>query len=325
MKKELESKSSRFTDTLKYLWNGLGVWLICIIIFILLAVSTKTFLSSNNLINVVRQVAVTGIVALGATFVVLSGEIDLSQGSVVALIGCICAKLIVESGMSVALSIVISLVIGCLIMTVIGVIISVAGVPSFIATLGLQYVILGVVLLLTNSIPIIGLPDSFTYIARGYIGGIPLSAIILFVVFILGAFALKYFPFGRNVIVVGENPLVAELSGIRVTMTKILVYSLAGVTSSLGGIVLASRLGSGQPSSGTDVSLMALAAVFIGSASKGGVMSTLAGTLIIGMISNGLNLLGVAAAWKNVALGSIIITAVALDVAKSRRAKRDMS
>jgi ribose transport system permease protein len=314
------SRHSVIAMGLKAIWSRLGIWLICILMFSLLSFSTDNFLTVGNLINVVRQVAVMGIVALGSTFVVLCGEIDLSQGGVVALIGCVCAKLIMEMDVYYIVAIIISLLLGCLIMTAIGVVITVFRVPSFIATLGLQYVLLGVVILMTNSQPITGLPSEFTVIARGYIGGvIPVAAIILFVIYLIGAFVLKYLAFGRNVMIVGENPTAAMLSGINVIFSKIAVFSIAGIMSAMGSVVLAARLASGQPSSGSDISLMALAAVFIGGANGGSVMNTMAGTFIIGLINNGLNLIGVNASWKNVALGSIIITAVALDMVRSKR------
>lgn len=313
-------KEPLFIRGIQKIWVGLGVWLICILMFVLLTITTENFLSMTNIINVIRQVAVTGIVALGSTFVVLCGEIDLSQGGIVALLGCVCAKLIMEAGIHHLLAIIIVLAMGCLIMTLIGIIITYLKVPSFIATLGLQYILLGFVILMTNSQPIIGLPESFTVIARGYVGGlIPIAAIILFVVYMIGIFVLKYLSFGRNVIVVGENPTAATLSGISVNFNKIAVFAIAGVMSALGSVVLTARLASGQPSSGSDVSLMALAAVFIGGANGGSALNTLAGTFIIGLINNGLNLLGVHASWKNVALGAIIIFAVALDSARSKR------
>ena len=309
---------------LKKAWNSMGVWLICILLFAIMSVVTDTFCTSDNLINLIRQIAVTGIVALGATFVVLCGEIDLSQGGFVCLFGCLVAYFIMNMGIPVPIAILITLLIGAVGMALVGAIVALLHVPSFIATLGIQYVLSGLVLMLTDSQPITGLPSGFTAIARGYLFGdtIPIVVLILLGVFALGAFVLRYVVFGRNVIIVGENAQTATLSGISVPMVKICSFAIAGACSSLGGIVLASRLGSGQPSSGSDVSLMALAAVFVGGASKGSVINTFAGTLIIGMINNGLNLIGVSPAWKNIILGLIIITAVVMDIMRSRKASR---
>ena len=310
----------KIKDGIKSVWSFLGVWLICILLFVVMSISADSFFDRTNLINIVRQIATVGIVALGATFVVMSGEIDLSQGGYVCLCGCLVAHMIINMGMGIVPAILLTIALGAVSMALVGVIVSLLHVPSFIATLGMQYVLAGFVLLLTNSQPITGLPDSFTAIARGYIfDTIPIAGVILIVAVLIGAFVLKYLPFGRSVIIVGENPQAARLSGISVPLIKIAAFAVAGGCSAVGGIILASRLGSGQPSSGSDVSLMALASVYVGGASKGSVFNTFAGTLIIGMINNGLNQLGISPAWKNITLGFIIIVAVILDVCRSHK------
>lgn len=313
----------KITNAVSRIWNTMGVWLICILLFTVMSVGNEKFFEVSNLINIVRQIAVTGVVALGATFVVMSGEIDLSQGGYVCLCGCLCAYMIMKMEMNIYAAILLTIAISAVSMALVGVVVAYLHVPSFIATLGMQYVLAGLVLLLTNSQPISGLPSNFTYIARGYIFGdtIPVAGVILFVAVLIGAFVLKYTVFGRRIIVVGENRQAANLSGINVPLTKIAAFAVAGGCSALGGIILAARLGSGQPSSGSDVSLMALASVYVGGASKGSIINTLAGTLIIGMINNGLNLMGVSPAWKSITLGLIIIAAVILDIFRSRKAK----
>lgn len=243
-----------------YAWNKLGVWLVFIILFILLAFANEKFLLPANLINVVRQICVNAVVALGATYVVLCGEIDLSQSSLAVLAGCGCAMLIMKAGMNIYLAMVISLAAGTVVGALMGLIVTKLRVQSFIATLGMQYALAGVVLLLTNSQPITGLPDSFAVFGRGYVGPIPVPSIILVIVFLIGAFVLKYTAFGRNVLAVGENPTAANLSGISVHRTKIAVFAIAGLMSAMGGLLLTARLSSGQPSSGSDLSLQALAA-----------------------------------------------------------------
>lgn len=193
-------------------------------------------------------------------------------------------------------------------------------VGSFITTLGFSYVLEGIVLLLTNSQPISGLPEAFLVIGRGYLGPIPVPVIILAVTFILSAFVIKYMKFGRNVLAVGENAGAAKLCGINVAKNKIAVFAVAGLASAFGGIVLASRLSSGQPSSGGDLSLQVLAAVYVGGTSSGSMSAILAGVLILQLISNGLNLFGVSGYWQKVALGIIIVLAVALDMFRLERA-----
>lgn len=314
-------KENKITKILKGIWNKLGVWLITILLFVVMSLATNNFLTVTNLVNVIRQVAVTGIVALGATFIVTSGEIDLAQGGVACLSGCGCAYLMMNSGINPWISILITIIISIIAYGLVGAIVAYLNVPSFIATLGFNYALSGLVLLLTNSKAITGLPENFTNIARGYIFGesVPIVAIILVVLFAIGAFVQKYMVFGRNVAIVGENRQAAELSGINVKLIKVLAFAVGGACSAFAGIVLAARLGSGQPSSGADLSLMALAAVYVGGASNSSVTNTLAGTLIIGMINNGLNLIGLHAAFKEIILGAIIVVAVILDVIRSRK------
>ena len=303
-------------------FNQLGVWIVVAVLFIILAVVSPQFLLKNNLVNLIRQISVTGIVALGATFIILAGEIDLSSGNMLALMGCACATLMVRLGIPVLAAILIAILIGCCIGLLVGLTVTKLNVPSFIATLGIQYVLQGAVLLLTGSRPVTNLPEGFLVLGRGYIAGIPVSTVFMLLLFLLGAGVLKYSKFGRDVLAVGENPTAAYLSGIHVDRVKILVFVIGFALSAFGGTVLASRLSSGQPTSGVDVTLEALAAVYIGGSTKGSIMTTLAGALIIGMISNGLNLLEVSSYWQKVALGLIIVAAVAMDIFRSRKAEK---
>ena len=201
-------------------WDKLGIWLVFILIFAFLSIACDNFLSSSNLINIVRQMCVTGVVAFGAAFVVLGGEIDLSQGGIACLSGCLAAKLIVEYGINMWFAIGIVLIMGIVVGLVMGAIVTYWHVGSFITTLGFSYVLEGIVLLLTNSQPISGLPEAFLVIGRGYLGPIPVPVIILAVTFILSAFVIKYMKFGRNVLAVGENAGAAKLCGINVAKTR---------------------------------------------------------------------------------------------------------
>ena len=311
------TKTLKYKTLIRKLWDSLGVWLIFIVLFILLSLLSDNFLTGSNLLNIVRQISVNGIIALGATLVVMSGEIDLSQGSLAALIGCFCAMLMVR-GISPIVAILIALMVGFLIGILMGVAVAFLKVPSFITTLAMMYSLSGAVLLLTNSQPISGLPESFLVLGRGYLGFIPVPVLITTVVLIVTWFMIKFLPFGRYTLAIGENENAARLSGINVAKTRVLIFAFAGLASALGGIVLASRLSSGQPSSGSDLSLQALAAVFIGNASGKKVTNTIAGALIMGLINNGLNLMEVNASWQKVALGLILIGAVGLDVVRNK-------
>lgn len=316
----INKKRNSFIEIINKFTNAMGVWFVVVLFFIILSLTTDTFLSYANLINVVRQICVNAMVALGAAYVILGGEIDLSTGNMCALTGCGAALLMV-AGVNMWVAIVIVLIVGSLIGALTGVVITFLKIPSFIASLGMSYVILGATLLLTNSEPISGLPAQFMTFGRGYIADvIPVPVIILIVFFAVGAFFLKYTSFGRSVISVGENPVAARLSGIDVLTSKILIFAIGGFTASAAGIVLASRLSSGQPMAGGDIGLTAIAAVFVGGTEKGSAMNVLAGAFVLGLVNNGLNLLEVNAYWQKVALGLIIILAVLLDQIRASRA-----
>ena len=309
--------------------NQLGVWLILIGLLIALAIliGPSVFLGTN-LINVIRQICVVGVMAMGATFVILCGEIDLSAGAMAALSGCASAFLIVNLQMGVVVSIILTLIVGMVFGAVMGIAVTYLHVESFIATLGMQYILTGLVLLLTNGSPILNLPQEYLVIGRGYLFDvIPVPTVILLGLVLISAFVLKYTKFGRDVMAVGENRVAARLSGINVIRTKLIVFALAGGVSALSGIMLASRLSSGQPTAAGDLSLEALAAVHVGggaaaTGTQSGVIGTLAGALIIGFINNGMNLLEINSYWQKVVLGTVIILAVALDGYRTYSAKQ---
>jgi ribose/xylose/arabinose/galactoside ABC-type transport system permease subunit len=320
---EASIKQSGISSITKRIWklsSLLGVWLVVVLFFIILSLTTETFLTYANLMNVARQICVNALVALGAGYVILGGEIDLSTGTLCAFVGCIAAMLMV-SGMNMWLAIIIAIVIGTLIGCVTGVIVTYLRIPSFIASLGMSYVILGANLLFTNSEPISGLPEPFMILGRGYIADvIPVPVIILLLFYIVGAFILRYTPFGRDVISVGENKIAARLSGIDVIKTKILIFAIGGFTASAAGVVLTSRLSSGQPMAAGDIGLTAIAAVFVGGTEKGSALDVLAGSVVLGLVNNGLNLLEVNSYWQKIALGLIITLAVLIDQVRASKA-----
>lgn len=316
MKKKEESN---LKSKLYSIANGMGAWLIILILIVVMSVINSKFLTVSNFINVFRQVCVVGICSLGVSFVVLGGEIDLSSGMGATFAGCNAALLITKCNLPMWLAILIAVAIGALVGAFSGLIVTYWKIPSFIGTLGVQYVVQGLILITTNSMPVTGLPDGFLYLGRGYIADvIPVPVVIMILFFIVGAFLLKYTPFGRSVIAVGENAEAAALSGLKVNLTKMVMFTLGGVCAACAGIIMTARLSSGQPSSGADLGLQALAAVYIGGTFKGSMFNTLAGALVWGFINNSLNLLGVSAYWQKVVLGGIIILAVLLDSIRAR-------
>lgn len=300
--------------------NNMGAWLIILILFIVMTIAKgDKFLSVDNILNVFRQVCVVSIAALGVSFVVLGGEIDLSSGMNATFAGCNAAILITQKGIPMWPAILIAVLIGAVIGTISGLVVTYWRIPSFIGTLGMQYIVQGLVLVTTNSMPVTGLPDAFLYLGRGYIAGfIPVPVVIMLVFYAIGAFVLKYTPFGRSVIAVGENAEAAVLSGLKVNLTKVMMFAIGGFCAAFAGIIMTARLSSGQPSSGGDMSLQALAAVYIGGTFKGSMINTLAGALAWGFVNNGLNLLSVNAYWQKVALGAVIIAAVLYDSIRAK-------
>lgn len=278
------------------------------------------FLTPDNLINVIRQVSITAIIGIGMTFVLISGEIDLSVGSIAALAGIV-VTMGLKDGLPMVIAIVLAMGVGALCGFANGGIHVYARIPSFIVTMGMLNIARGVVLVITNSYPVTGLPDSFKVIGRGYVGFLPVPVIIMFVCYILGYLVLKYVKFGRSIFAIGGNIEAARLSGISVNRNKILIYVLCGVTAAIGGIVLASRMFSGQPSAGDGLELNAIAACVIGGTSttggKGRIWGTFLGALIMGIITNGMNLLNISTNWQLIVQGAIIIIAVGLDRIKN--------
>lgn len=299
--------------------NSIGAWLLIIIIVLIMSVASDNFLTISNIINVLRQVCVVGICAVGVSFIVLGGGIDLSLGMGATFAGCNAALLITKFDVPMGPAILLSVLLGAAIGFCTGCIVTFWKVPPFIGTLGVQYIIQGLILVTTNSMPVTGLPDAFLFLGRGYIAdAIPVPVIIMMGFYIVGAFLLKYTVFGRSVVAIGENIEAASLSGLRVQQTKVLMYVIGGFCASCAGIILTARLSSGQPSSGADLSLQALAAVYIGGTFKGSMLNTLAGALVWGLINNGLNMVGVNAYWQKVVLGAVIIIAVLFDSVRAR-------
>lgn len=301
-------------------WNDMAILGIFAILVVGLTVLKPVFLTPDNLINVIRQVSITAIIGIGMTFVLISGEIDLSVGSIAALSGII-VTMSLKDGFPMIVAILLAMGAGALCGLVNGGIHVYARIPSFIVTMGMLNIARGLVLVITNSYPVTGLPDSFKVIGRGYVGFLPVPVIIMLICYILGYIVLKYIKFGRSIFAIGGNIEAARLSGISVNRNKILIYVLCGATAAIGGIVLASRMFSGQPSAGDGLELNAIAACVIGGTSttggKGRIWGTFLGALIMGIITNGMNLLNISTNWQLIVQGAIIIIAVGLDRIKN--------
>ena len=295
-----------------------GLLTLCVILW----AATPHFLTVSNLLNVLEQTALNAVVAVGMTFVIISGGIDLSVGSVLALAG-ICLALALEAGVPAPAAIAIALAVGVACGLVNGLLITLGRLPPFIATLGMMSVARGVALLLAEGRPISGFSEGFRALATERILTIPSPVLITIVIYAVAHFVLTRTVFGRTTYAIGGNEEAARLSGVQVRFHKTAVYGVAGLTSAAAAVVLTARLNSAQPTAGTMYELDAIAATVIGGSSllggEGAVSGTLIGALIMGVLRNGLNLLNVSSFLQQVVIGVVIIGAVLVDMSLKRR------
>jgi ribose/xylose/arabinose/galactoside ABC-type transport system permease subunit len=282
------------------------------------------FASQVNLLNLVRQVSVIGIVALGEMLVILTGGIDLGVGSIVAFSGVVAAAL-QRGNAGVVPTLILPLLVGAATGLGVGLLVTKGNIPSFVATLGVLAGLQGATLVFTNAQPVTGLKDDFRFIGTGYVGEIPVPIVIYGVMIVLAAILLGRTTFGRGIYAIGGNESAARLSGIRVDLVRTLVFVISGACASLGALILTARLNSGQPQSGQGYELDAIASVVIGGTSlsggRGTVFGTVAGALLIGVLSNGLVLMNVSPYYQPIIKGGIIVGAVLLDQLGRRRSR----
>lgn len=305
-------------NTMKYM-SELTTVIALIILMAVITIINSNFLTANNLLNLLLQVTSNALIAFGMTFVILTGGIDLSVGSILALSSALTAGLL-GSGMPVTLAILISLILGCILGMMNGLLISYGKLAPFIVTLATMTIFRGATPVYTNGNPITkGLSDTFLFqfLGQGYIVGIPFPVIIMFIVFIVLYVLLHKTAFGKSVYAIGGNEKAAYISGVKLNKVKIIIYSISGIMASISGLIITSRLSSAQPTAGASYEMDAIAAVVLGGTSlsggKGRILGTLIGALIIGVLNNGLNIIGVSAFWQQVVKGVVILIAVLID------------
>jgi ribose transport system permease protein len=282
-----------------------------------LALLEPQFLTSSNLLNVGRQASVLIIVACGMTLVILSGNIDLSVGSALALCAVVGASLSANGGLDAPATIIVMVVLGMAVGAVKGGLVAWGEINSFIVTLGMMTVLRGAALTFTGGYPIAGVPDGVRYLGFGVVGGIPAPVIVSAATFILVALLLSKTVIGRHIYAIGGNEISSHIAGVPVAYTKFLIFVISGALCGLAAVVLLGRLGAGLPTSAEGLELDAIAAVILGGSSlfggRGTVFGTLFGALILACLQNGLNLIGVNSFVIKILSGVIIILAVLLD------------
>ena len=296
----------------------IGLVLLCVALWIL----TPHFLTVANLLNIVQQTSINAIVAAGMTFVIISGGIDLSVGSIVALSGVTLGALL-QDGHPVSLAIPAALAAGVGCGVVNGMLISFGRLPPFIVTLGMMSVARGAALVFTEGRPVSGFSEGFRWLATGSIGFVPAPVLVMLMVYAVAHLVLTRTTFGRYVYAIGGNEEATRLSGVAVRFHKTAVYAVAGVMSAVAAIVLTARLNSAQPIAGMMYELDAIAATVIGGTSllggEGSLGGTLIGALIMGVLRNGLNLLGVSSFLQQIVIGVVIVGAVLVDTILKRQ------
>ena len=298
----------------------IGLVLLCAALWIL----TPHFLTMSNLVNVVEQTSINAIVAVGMTFVILSGGIDLSVGSIVALAGVVLGTAL-QSGQPLPIALTLGLAAGTACGLANGGLISWGGLPPFIVTLGMMSIARGAALLFTEGRPVSGFDASFRALATGRAGVAPAPVIAMVLVYAAAHVVLTRTTFGRYVYAIGGNEEATRLSGVAVRFHKTMVYGVSGLMSGVAAVMLTARLNSAQPIAGINYELDAIAATVIGGTSlmggEGTLGGTLVGALIMGVLRNGLNLLGVSSFLQQIVIGGVIVVAVLLDTVLKRKTR----
>jgi len=325
-------KAAREPKTSAFAVRETGILLVLVCMCLALAFTTPRFAEVENLLLVARQFSMFATMGVGMTMVILTGGIDLSVGSVLALSGCVAAKCIVwlaphaDAHIVVFAGILAGLATGLLCGLVNGLIVAKLGIPPFIVTLGMMSIARGLVYVITRGRPVVELPDEFFFLGQGRIWRVPFPVVCMLVIAFIGAVFLARTRLGRNIYAVGGNEEAARLSGINVDKVKIVVYSLCGLLAGFAGVTTASHLSSAQATSGLTNELDVIAAVIVGGTSlmggSGTVLGTVIGAALMGVLRNGLILRGVSANWQLIPLGTVIIVAVVFDQLHQRRRER---
>ena len=322
--------ATRFKNgVVKYFKDNIGIIIALVAMFIFLTVfptTRSTFLTPKNMFNILRQNASNLFLATGMTMVIILGGIDLSVGSVIALSGVVAAGCVVNFGLPEAVGFIAAIAVGAAVGLFNGFIICKTDIPPFIVTLAYMNITKGIALVLTGGAPIRCMTDAFKFPGAGYVGPVPTPVILMFIIFILAALMINKTQLGRHIYAVGGNVQAAKFSGISVQKVKFIVYAYTGVMAGIAGVVIASRLYSGQPTAGDGAEMDAIASVVVGGTSMSGgsgrIGGTLIGVLIIGVLNNGLNLMGVDSNFQYIVKGLVILLAVYVDFLRNKKAGR---
>lgn len=299
------------------LYSTYGVFFILVIEFLIFSLASKSFLTLGNILSVGRQMSFTGIAAIGMTLVMLTGGIDISVGSMLAMAGVLCAKLSADVGLPLWIAVVITLLIGALFGLINGAAVTRLHIPALIATLATQTILKGIAYLLTNAVPMKNLSATYKFLGQGYIFGvIPVPLIITVALYVLAWWYLDKTYLGRRVYLSGGNEEAARLSGINTKWTITGTYVFSGVFAAIAGVLMAARLGSGQPSVGSGFEMDVITATVLGGISvnggKGKVVNVFVGACIMGVLANGMTMLNINQYLQWIINGLVLLFAVTM-------------
>ena len=304
--------------------KGLGIYLALIVLMIAFSLMNRSFLSISNFINILQQVSTMGIMAIGMMFVMLTGGVDLSVGTQVSIVGICTATFMVKYGMNPVTAVILGFLVGGLIGVVNGTIVTKTKIPPLIATLGMMQVVQGLSYTICKGIPIFGFPENFSIIGQGRIGIIPIPIIFFILCAIVGSFVLNKTIYGRNLYAIGSNEEATRLSGINVKKGKFIAYIICSSFTGIAAIITLSRINSAQPVSGIGSEMDVLTAIILGGVSftggEGKVSGTIAGVLILGVLSNGMVIAGLGEYLQIMLKGLVLIFALSLDGLKQKHA-----
>lgn len=295
-----------------------AVWIMLIVLVILFAATVPGFFTLGNFTTILRQVANIGILSVGMTCVLIAGGIDLSIGNLMGLVGVVAALLMTECGVNAWISCILGILVGVVVGGINGVLITYTKMPPLIATLGMSYAVRGLAYIITGGFPVYGLPESVKVIGQGYIfGQIPVCVVIMIVIIILGAFVMNKTHVGRQLYALGSNEEAARLSGISVNLVRVSAYIIAGTLSAISGIVMMSRVNSGQQLSGNAMEMDALIACVVGGISvaggEGKATGMIGGMLVMGVLANGMAVAGMSEYLQMLVKGLVLMAVVAID------------
>ena len=321
----MKLKDSKFSKMLKnsQFSSYSGIILVIIVVCIFMNFRSENFLTTNNILNILRQISVYGILACGMAFAMMTGGIDLTVGSIAGVSGAVTALFVTRGTMPLILAMLVSIILGAIIGLITGFVISRTGIPPFIMTLGMQITLRGACYLICEGKPIGNLPDSLTVLGLGDIAGIPVPIFFMLASFIIVGIILAKTSFGRSVYATGGNYQAAFHSGINAKRVVMMAYMISGICAALAGIILTARNASAQPTAGNTFETEAIAACAMGGVSfnggKGAVVGIFFGALLMGIINNAMNLMYISSYWQQVVKGLIIIASVLYSIYNSKK------